>query len=269
MKTLIPEKDVPRTEHANEVWTPEEDDALLDAYLAGGSPGALAAEFKRKPKAIIRRIDYYRDNERDWVINYKPVDRISRKGKRLTSNEKLIIAAHRAKKIALYLTARVLARDVSEIEDCSGQVADVKNLKVLAPTLDLIWAYRYIHFVYKRDLICNSAYDKLVDTEIEYGGGLLSFEAIKEHRGWPDHIKCLALYLVGKRDAQLAELGTAGTSYTVGEKEGLYAGPFATLKEARAWDGKNSASRIYETKGSHSRAVGRWLVDEQRWEMRE
>jgi len=55
----------------------------------------------------------------------------------------------------------------------------------------------------------------------------------------------------------------------VGEKEGLYAGPFPTLKEARAWDGQSSASRIYENKGSHSRAIGRWLVDEQRWEMRE
>ena len=266
MKSLIPESQIPRTEHANEVWTPEEDDALLDAHLAGGSPGALAAEFKRKPKAIVRRIDYYRDNERDWVLNYKPVDRISRKGKRLTTNEKLIIAAHRKKKIAPYLTARVLARDVSEIKDHSGQVAEVKNLNVLAPKLDLIWAYRYIHFVYKKPLISDTVYNELVDEEIEYGGGLLSFEAIKEHRGWPEHIKCLALYLVGKRDAQLE---TTGKIYTVGEKEGLYAGPFPTLKEARAWDGKSSASRIYETKGSHSRAVGRWLVDEQRWEMRE
>ncbi len=267
MKSLLPEDRIPRTEHADEVWTQEQDDALLDDFFAaGGSPETLAIKHKRKPKAIVRRIDYYRDNERDWVLKYKPGHRISRKGKRITANDKVIIEAHRKKKIPVYLTARVLARDVSEIDGHEEQLREDKNLAALAPKLDRIWAYRYIFLIYKRSLISDTTYNDLVEEEIEYGGGTQAFAEIKHHLGWPEHIKSLALYLVQKQDALTKE---AATTYTVGEKEGLYGGPFPTLKEARAWDGKSVDSRIYESKGSFTRAIARWLVEEQRWEMRE
>lgn len=273
MKNLIPESQIPRTEHANEVWTQAQDDKLLDDYLAGGSPEVLGIKFKRKPKAIVRRIDYYRDNERDWVLNYKPGNRISRKGKRLTANEKLIIAGHRKKKIAPRLTARVLARDVSEV---SSEVQDekeevkrkVRNATTqLAPSLDLIWALRYIYFVYKKPILSDEAYDALVSEEIEYGGGLADFTRIKDHQGWPPYIRALAGYLSERPGGPYDK--TAGTTYTVGEKSGLYAGPVASLSVARSFSGKSAASRIYETKGSFTRAVARWNPEEDCWEMRD
>jgi len=266
MKNLIPDDQIPRTEHANEVWSQEQDDALLNDYLSGGSPGALAAKHKRKPKAITRRIDYYRDNERDWVVNYKPgPTRQSRKGKRLTSNEKLIIAGHRAKKIAPYLTARVLAREVSEIEDHDGQVREVKNLAALAPKLDLIWAYRYIYLIYKLSLISDKTYDDLVEEEIEYGGGTLAFEGIKKHQGWPIHIRSLAGYLTEKQKA----LAETAVTYALGERDedGNY-GLVSSLKEARSFDGKSARSRIFELKGGIRRAIARWDPKQMLWEMR-
>jgi hypothetical protein len=52
--------------------------------------------------------------------------------------------------------------------------------------------------VYKKPVISDDAYNALVHEVVEYGGGEKAFNAIKLHKGWPDRIKSLALYLVEK-----------------------------------------------------------------------
>ncbi len=195
MSGFLPEQQV-KNKSADEPWKKSETDRMLDLYFNGGTPVHIAQQLGRNPKAIKRRIEQFRCNERDWATRYEPRQRISRRGKRITENETIILQAHSERKVPIADTARLLARSVQELTlEGKVGVAEVKKLTCLAPTLDLIWAYRYIHFVYKEQVISDVAYDQLVQEEIEYGGGAPAFAKIKNHQGWPEHIKSLALYL--------------------------------------------------------------------------
>jgi hypothetical protein len=181
-------------------WKKSERDAMLDAYFAGGNgahPNVIARKLGRNSKAVKRRIEEYTYNEDDRVAHYEPFRRVSRKGQRWTQNELTLLKANRAKGVEAKHTARLLCRDVNELTlKKEAQVGKTKSLLSLAPTLDLIWAYRYVHVVYKQQLISDEVYDGLVQEEIEYGGGAAEFEAIKHHQGWPERIRSLGLYLV-------------------------------------------------------------------------
>ena len=116
---------------------------------------------------------------------------------RWTQNELALLKANRDKGVPPQYTARLLCRDENELTlKKEVQVGKTRSLMSLAPTLDLIWAYRYVHIVYKQSLITDEVYDALVQEEIEYGGGAAAFEAIKHHQGWPERIRSLGLYLV-------------------------------------------------------------------------
>jgi hypothetical protein len=102
-----------------------------------------------------------------------------------------------SKKVAVDQIAKLLQRDVKEISGgASDEVGKARTFEEVAPRLDLIWAHRYIYFVYKTSLISDEAYDDMVKEEIEFGGGEKAFVTIKLRQGWPDCIKSLALYLV-------------------------------------------------------------------------
>lgn len=71
------------------------------------------------------------------------------------------------------------------------------------PETDLIWAYRYAWFVWHKKnayapLITNEEYDALVTEVCAYGTGEQEYACLKQHNGWPDEIKTLALYLAKK-----------------------------------------------------------------------
>ena len=184
-------------------WKKSERDAMLDAYFAGGNgahPNVIARKLGRNPKAIKRRLEEYTYNEDDRVVRYEPFRRASRMGLRWTQNELALLKANTAKGVAAVHTARLLCRAVNELTlDKEVGAAKQRALNVLAPTMDLIWAYRYVHFVYRTQIITNEEYDALVQEEIEYGGGADAFEKIKGYKGWPDRIKSLAHYLLDKR----------------------------------------------------------------------
>jgi len=194
--------------HTDTPWKKKERDRVLDKFFSGGagaSPRALALKVGRSVKAIQRLIEQITSNEDDRVIRYRPRKRISRKGLRFTQNEMAVIRGNHLKGVPLADTARLLCRDAAEIPGPGSpkeQVMGCKRMQELAPSLDLIWAHRYIYFVYQKPLLLDAAYDMLVKEEIEYGGGSRAFLAIKEHRGWPDHIISLALYLCGKKDVK-------------------------------------------------------------------
>ena len=76
--------------------------------------------------------------------------------------------------------------------------------KAIAPTIDLIWACRYSHFVYRSDIVPDATYDAMVQEEIEFGGGERLFAEIKATKTWPDHIIALCHYL---RDKAIFEKG--------------------------------------------------------------
>lgn len=199
MKGLFPDKEV-KNPAAEEPWRKSETDRMLDLYFAGTPPDRIAIELKRDPHAVKVRLSKFIYNDRDFVERYEPRQRISRKGKRLTENENQVIAQHRKRDLPPSWTARLLARSKedwlggpgAEVAEAKGRVASI------APMLDLIWAHRYIFFVYKKRVITDEVYDALVAEEVEFGGGKKAFAKLKEHRGWPNHIKSLALYLFDK-----------------------------------------------------------------------
>lgn len=193
---LLPEEKIVN-KAAQDIWKRKEVDRLLEMYLTGMDLGRIAFKLNRNRKAIIRKIQEYIYNERERVTNYKPRRRTSRAGQRMTPNELQMIKQLAKKRVPAEKIALLLQRKVEEITGGKRieEAPKISNMKAVAPTLDLIWAHRYIYFVYKTPIISDEAYDDLVKEEIEYGGGGPAFAAIKAHNGWPNYIKSLALYL--------------------------------------------------------------------------
>src|SRR6266508_3281885 len=140
MKSLLPDVDLSNA-NADRPWRKSEIDRLLDLYFAGASPDRLAQILKRNPKAIRRMLEQFTYNERDRAVLYQPYrPRVSRKGKRWTENERLLVVAHHERKIPFGATVKVLARTVGEFKSVKGEVGKIKEKNVFAPTLDLIMA---------------------------------------------------------------------------------------------------------------------------------
>lgn len=200
MKGLLPDKEV-RNEQADAPWRRSETDKMLDLYLSGAHPKHIAVELKRNPKAVRRRLEQFTYNERGWVERYQPRQRNSRKNKRMTETEILILKAHAERKVPIELTARLLARSLDELKlQPKMEQSKVKQNVCLAPTLDLILAHRHLYFLRKRPVISDAAYDTLVQEEIEYGGGEKAFKEMKDFAKVPLYIRNLALYLEGKNE---------------------------------------------------------------------
>jgi hypothetical protein len=201
MKGLLPDKEV-KNEQADAPWRRSETDKMLDLYFSGAHPKHIAVELKRNPKAVRRRLEQFTYNERGWVERYRPRQRNSRKNKRMTETEILILKAHAERKVPIEWTARLLARSVEEFNlQPKLEVAKAKqNTACLAPTLDLILAHRHLYFVRKKPIISDAAYDVLVQEEIEYGGGEKAFKEMKDLDKVPHYIRDLALYLEGKNE---------------------------------------------------------------------
>ena len=194
-----------KAEEADQPWKKSELDAFLEDYLSGRKGiKELALKFGRNKKAILRRVEKWTYNEKNSVVRYEPRKRTSRKGKPLTKNEIAIIEGNRTNKVDPVHTARLLQR---EVKDIAGDPSHMEVHKALeakftgAPTLDLIWAHRYIYFVYKKPIISDDAYDKLVKEEIEFAG-VKGYATVKDHRGWPQYIRSLAIYLIERQTAQ-------------------------------------------------------------------
>ena len=185
---------------ADEPWKRSETDKMLDSYFHGAHPVRIAQELGRNPKAVKRRLEQFTYNERGWVERYEPIRRLSRKGKKLSENEQVLIQAHIERDVPRQDTARLLARPLEELTGAvQAETVRVKSkTHSFAPTLDVIWALRYAFFAYDEAIVSDEAYDHLVHEEIEYGGGAKGFAAIKTSSHTPQRIKSLAMYLVEK-----------------------------------------------------------------------
>lgn len=196
---LLPDEQT-KNKAAQDIWKKKEVDRLLEMYLTGMDLGRIAFKLERNRKAIIRKIQEYIYNERDRVTNYTPRRRTSRAGQRMTPNELQMVEQLTKKRVPIEKIAVLLQRKVEELTGGKKleEAPKISEMKAVAPTLHLIWAHRYIYFVWKKPLLSDESYNDLVKEEIEYGGGERAFEAIKAHQGWPDYIKSLALYLVDR-----------------------------------------------------------------------
>lgn len=196
MKTLFPEDDV-KNPLIDQPWMKSETDKMLDMYFNGTHPQRIAAALGRNPKAVKRRIEKFTYNECDRAVKYEPFRRLSRRGKRLTENEKLMIQVFRNKRFPMEALARVLCRELKEIHsDLEGQITR-QRFKEIAPRIDLLLAYRYQYWVSKTPLIADSLYDEMKQEEMEFGGGadILSLPASDRVTDYPPYIRSLALYL--------------------------------------------------------------------------
>lgn len=205
---LFSDKEIKNNEGAREPWKKSERDKALDEYFVGANPKQLGIKFKGAPKAFQNSIlnklkyNYKKPGQEDLpgrAERYEPFRRTSRQGKRFTPNEVDLIRAHQELKLDPEITAKILVRDVTEI-DHSGK-NKVNDARQLAPTLDLVLAYRYIYHVYKKKIVPNKTYDDLKEEEIEYGSG--SKALAKESRDCPTYIKPLAMYLLEKHEQSL------------------------------------------------------------------
>jgi hypothetical protein len=209
-KTLFQE-DLFKNENNDKPWMKSETDRMLDLYFNGSDPDRIAYLLKRNPKAVKRRLEQFTYNEDKRAERYDMFERDSRRGKRLTENEKILIKAHVERKVPMEATAALLCRKVEEIrgesiapslnkvEDSKGKAKLEHNwLKTVAPSLDMLIAHHYLYWQAKQPIISNKEYDDLCEEEIEYGCGRLAVEAIRGFREvlhYPPYIRYLAFYM--------------------------------------------------------------------------
>jgi len=176
-------------------WKKSETDRMLDLYFGGAHPIRIAVLLHRSPKSVKMRLEKFTYDEESKASSYVPVKRISRSG-RITENERVMIQSHQKNNVPVEVTARVLMRDVADIDPSPKKVLPVKSMKVVAPTLDLVRALRYVFHVYKKSLVTDKMYDSMVEEELEYGGGAAAIAA--PVTPCPQRIKSLAAYLCEK-----------------------------------------------------------------------
>jgi hypothetical protein len=192
-----------KNEKAEAPWTKGETDQMLELYFAGCPPGRIAVALKRNPKAIRRRLEQFTYNERDRAVLYTPTNRrSSRKGKRITENEKLIIREHWEREVPIEATAKVLQRDPNEIRRDHNSESQHQADSEATPgaNVDLILAYRYCYYVKGVSIVTDQAYDLLEKEAIEFGGGYaeLTKPGSDKADDYPPHIRALGMYLIFK-----------------------------------------------------------------------
>lgn len=195
-----------KNENADQPWLKVETDQMLDLYFAGSAIPRLAQVMKRNPKAVRRRIEQFTYNERDRAEKYEPRKRISRKGKRITESEQLIIKEHFERGVSIEATARVLQRDPNEIRrDLDAEQRHHKNAEAtgedkIGGNVDLILAYRFAYYCKGVSLVSDQAYDLLEKEAIEFGGGAgaLATPGSDNPDDYPPRIRALAMYLIFK-----------------------------------------------------------------------
>lgn len=200
--TLLPEEDL-QNSSAKTVWKKREVDRLLDFYFSGADLGRIAASLQRNRKAVVRKLQEYIYNERERVRNYRPRQRTTRTGKRISPNEDQLIKECRKKGVCDKQIAAVLARKVEELPPSGAAVMEKVKVKSMAPfaaTLELVLAHRYIFHNYRKKVISNATYDALKAEEEEYGpqNGVLA----NTPGHCPSYIKTLALYLIQRTEFQ-------------------------------------------------------------------
>lgn len=193
------EQDV-KNQAADEPWKKSETDKMLDLYLSGIPPVNIAPKLGRNPKAVKRRLEQFTYNERGWVERYAPKQRISRKGKRLTQNELLIIKAHKERKVGREDTARLLQRPVQDFYRDIPAQALYDDVRKIAVSLDLVLAYRYLYYCKGISMVPDYTYDQLEAEEKEFGAGEKMLEAVGSDNpeDYPPHIRALGMYLAFK-----------------------------------------------------------------------
>lgn len=106
-------------DRAGAQWLPDEDDELLNLYLAYKPLKPLAIKAGRTVKALERRIWALVGNYRD--IAYMPIERKDRTGTRVTARDQNVVAwaikkAGMASRIDADYIAKILARSKDEVE---------------------------------------------------------------------------------------------------------------------------------------------------------
>lgn len=206
MKGLFPESELRRNASADKPWLRGDTDKMLNLYFSGAHPNRIAQELNRNPKAVKRALEQFTYNERDRAVRYEPVQRYSRKGKRLTENENLMIASFLERKQPMEALAKVLQRDLSEIyKDPKAHVERSKDL-VIASGVDLCLAYRCLRDFFLYPIISPQTLKDMEQEEMEFGAGsvILAKKSGKTVDDIPLRVRTLAFYLRQRHEDELS-----------------------------------------------------------------
>lgn len=200
MKGFFKEDQV-RKQNADRPWKRSEADRLIELYLGETPPKRIAKVLERDFSAIKQRLNKITNNEHDYVVNYEPFRRYSRKGKRLTANEHALVQTWTERKIKSVHQARFLQRDVGELPIPQADREKLIDMKRVGVGVDLVLAYRYLYYVQGISMLSDQAYDALEKEEMEFGAyGSLLKQNVGSDRSedYSPHIRALAIYLAFK-----------------------------------------------------------------------
>lgn len=269
MSNLLPEQDLSNPK-IDTPWKRSETDKMLDLYFEGTRPDRIAHILGRNPKAVKRRIEQFAYNEFDRTLQYRPVCRTSRRGKRFTPNEESIKKTTQERNVPVKDLARLLAREVTELQDPKQEGCGLREIQrvIQAPTLDLLLACRYMYYVSKQALVSDAVYDDLLAEELELGTGADQITGPPKCKvtDYEPHIRSLALYLYAK----MLDRGELTVRYGIGEmcsegSIGFWYGPVESLQEVRTTEGKSDRSVLVKFDGHGKTTVlakwndGRWV----------
>lgn len=184
----------------DEPWKKSETDRMLDLYFGATPPPRIARLLGRTPKSVERRLQQYTYNENGWAVKYLPRRRASRMGKKLTQNETVLIKAHLDRKVPPDATARLLQRAISEFFR-EESILTRQEARTLGVGVDLVLAYRYLHYCKGISIVSDFDYDALEKEEIEFGqnGQILKEKVGSDNpEDYPNHVRALGMYLAFK-----------------------------------------------------------------------
>lgn len=177
-------------------WTKKDRDLALNEYFEGASPRQLGIKYKGSPNAfrrsIIDKLKYNIAKKKGLLgraVTYEPTKhRRSRMGKHWTPNEVDFLRAHRDRLMPLRVTAKILLREVKELE---VDVEDFyKGVTQVVFSKDLLEAHQFLYWCNGKAVISNGKYDKLKEAE-----GPSQLPPRTRVIDYEPHIRDLAYYL--------------------------------------------------------------------------
>lgn len=190
-----------------EPWMKSDTDKMLDLYFGGATPAHIAIQLNRNVNAITVRLGKFTYNVENKADTYEPLRRNSRRGKRITQNEQVVIKGHQMHNVSPAVTARVLQREVKEFHTAPGveERTEVRIASKLPSVdgfmVDLVLAHQYLFYCAKAPVISESDFESLRAEEKEYGKGsqALSKPPSDKATDYPPHVRSLAYYLQVKK----------------------------------------------------------------------
>lgn len=169
-------------------------------FCIGTRTENIGLKLQRSVIDVESRLKLYLTNKNGIAERYIPKRRSSRKGMRLTDNERDIVRSYREAGQPLKIAAHLMMRPPRELGLDHRDRETVDQMRQVGVGVDLVLAYRFLYYVHGISILSDTAYDNLEKEELEFGAHseVLKVPGSDRLEDYPPHIRALAIYLAFK-----------------------------------------------------------------------